>query len=212
MADDDVLHRCEDGHNWTRHSDGTVSPSWGGAGTHLPVDDPHRCPEPERTDAGAYRCPTCQRAVHHGRCPEGHKPPPPACLKAATFTRAWADADHPFDGGRGLYLLRHGHSPDRLVIVRSSVSRWWVSRWSVTCLRTGEDLEVDGADAQWSARRVGADALPQVLRERWPTHNGKPVLADAETGPRPPDSAWIRARIAASGPDELEPPQLSLLG
>ena len=45
-----LLRWCADGHTWIDQGDGTVSPSWGYGGTHMPVDDPLRCPEPKTND------------------------------------------------------------------------------------------------------------------------------------------------------------------
>jgi hypothetical protein len=54
-----VLMWCEDGHTWIDQGDGTVSPSWGYGGTHMPVDDATRCPEPRINAAGEYWCADC---------------------------------------------------------------------------------------------------------------------------------------------------------
>lgn len=100
--DSPLWHTCPDGHKWREQPDGTVSPSWGLAGTHFefPDHDPASCPEPLRDDAGCYECPGC-----HGRFGGGHgtsgvrcdpwnhqpgcSPPPPACLKRASTTLRW---------------------------------------------------------------------------------------------------------------------------
>ena len=53
MSESDVvLMWCEDGHTWINQGDGTVSPSWGLGGTHMPVADPRVCPEPDRDEDG----------------------------------------------------------------------------------------------------------------------------------------------------------------
>lgn len=101
--DESVLwHTCVDGHSWREQPNGTVAPSWGGAGTEVafPGHDPARCPEPERDGQGRYECPGCHGRFHGGHGTPGVMcdpwnfkpgclPPPPACLKPAVSTLRW---------------------------------------------------------------------------------------------------------------------------
>lgn len=100
--DSPLLHTCAEGHCWTEQPDGTVSPSWGFAGTHaaFPGHDPKTCPEPARDEAGRYECPGCGGRFFAGHGPrgvmcdpwnykEGCCAPPPACRKPAVSTARW---------------------------------------------------------------------------------------------------------------------------
>ena len=58
-TDNAVLMWCEDGHTWIAQGDGSVSPSWGYGGTHMPVNDPTLCPEPRTNEHGQYWCDDC---------------------------------------------------------------------------------------------------------------------------------------------------------
>lgn len=97
-----LFHSCAEGHGWIEQPDGTVSPSWGYAGTHtsFPGHDPATCPEPERDEEGCYECPGCGGRFFSGHgergvmCDpwnykEGCTAPPPACGKLPIATARW---------------------------------------------------------------------------------------------------------------------------
>lgn len=100
--DSPLMHRCAEGHTWIEQPDGTVSPSWGLAGTHasFPGHDPRSCPEPERDEQGRYECPGCGGRFFAGHGERGvmcdpwnHKEgctaPPPGCRKPAITSARW---------------------------------------------------------------------------------------------------------------------------
>lgn len=112
-TDGQLLHRCEDGHEWREQPDGGVGPSWGYGLTsiHYPDWPQDRCPEPERgwsryTDERngehGYKCPSCGEVHYCGGCGMGVRfdpwntpeeacdPPPPVCGKPPVQTLRWS--------------------------------------------------------------------------------------------------------------------------
>jgi len=179
---DAVLTWCEDGHTWINHGDGTVSPSWGYGGTHLPVEDAARCPEPETNADGEYWCADCEQWKQSlGDCIRGLSftpwakeqwcsPPQPVCLKPAVGANAWRDGDLPFDGDAWCaWWVRNG-GPWRLTFHQGQNSRLWTATCDCLDVHTGETFEVDRT---WDARRAALADYPNYLRERWwRTDNG----------------------------------------
>jgi hypothetical protein len=111
-------HTCEDGHSWTEHANGTVSPSWGLGGTEETWEgyDPKTCPEPERftrLDFNEYgatvACSSCGEIAAPSELMPGlscspydawaeakttghhHTAPVPVCLKPPVRTLEWMD-------------------------------------------------------------------------------------------------------------------------
>lgn len=221
--DDATLRWCEDGHTWIDQGDGTVSPSWGYGGTHMPVEDPLRCPEPQRTDDGRYWCETCQEAKHSmGDCVQGCsctpwvKPaeqwcamPKPHCLKPAIGGNRWADQYLPFDGKRWCaWWVRH-NGPWRLTFHQGRAGKLWAAVYDCLDVHTGERLQVDRS---WQARRAKLTEYPVHLQERWWTGPRGALLGTWDTT-EPGAGGWllsgrqveqwvraaVRAGVAAAG-------------
>ena len=171
-----VLMWCEDDHTWIVQEDGTVSPSWGYGGTHMPVDDPLLCPEPERDEQGRATCPSCASRYYVGACDECSRTganayPLPACLKPAIGGNAWSDRDLPFDGDRWCaWWVRKGGAW-HLTFNQGQESRLWAATYRCLDVHTGESFDVDRT---WEARRASLDEYPAYLQQRWwTTPNGK---------------------------------------
>ena len=171
-----VLMWCEDDHTWIVQEDGTVSPSWGYGGTHMPVDDPLRCPEPKRNELGQYWCDDCGDwkwtlcdclpglSFAPWQEKEWCRAPSPACLKPAVGGNAWNDRDLPFDSDCWCaWWVRKGGAW-RLTFHQGQESRMWTATYRCLDVHTGETFAVDRS---WEARRASLDEYPAYLRERW---------------------------------------------
>ena len=171
-----ILMWCEDDHVWTVQEDGTVSPSWGLGGTHMPVADPRRCPEPRRNESGEYWCDDCREWKWSlSDCIRGLSftpwedkdwcaPPEPACLKPAIGQNAWSERDLPFDERRCCAWWVRRNGAWRLTFHQGQLSRRWAATYRCLDVHTGESFDVDRS---WDARRASVDEYPPYLRERW---------------------------------------------
>jgi hypothetical protein len=154
-----VVRWCADGHHWTDHGDGTVSPSWGYGGTHMPIDDPLLCPEPaadtehDDDDDGVY--------------------PAPACLLPAEGANAWSDRHLPFDDSAWCAWWVRKDGPWRLTFHQGSTSRLWASTYRCLDVLTGERFDVDRS---WQGRRARLEEYPAHLREKWWTSPGGALI------------------------------------
>jgi hypothetical protein len=175
--DNAVVRWCEDDHSWIDHGDGTVAPSWGYAGTRLPVDNPSRCPEPKTNEDNEIWCADCGEWKETlGDCIQGMsflrpekkkwcRPPAPACLKPAVGGNAWRDIDLPFDRTCWCaWWVRKGGAW-RLTFHQGWTGReHWVTEYRCLDVQTGGWFDVDRT---WAARRAKLDEYPAYLRERW---------------------------------------------
>ena len=173
-----VLMWCEDGHTWINQGDGTVSPSWGLGGAHMPVADPRVCPEPDRDEDGQTTCPSCGGRRYIGVCDQCSGAddresayPPPACLKPALGGNAWDDRDLPFDGHRwcAWWVRKRKGGPWRLTFHQGQESRLWAATYRCLDVHTAEWFEVDRT---WDVRPASLGQYPAYLRERWWTTPG----------------------------------------
>jgi hypothetical protein len=180
--EDAVLRWCAHGHTWIDQGDGTVSPSWGLGGTHMPVADPLLCPEPLRNDDGAIWCADCFDWKHTlGDCIRGLsfspwerddwcRAPEPACLAPAVGGNAWRDRNLPFDSSAWSVWWMRRAGPWLLTFHQGQNSRLWAATYDCLDIHTGDTFEVDRT---WQARRASITELPPYLLDRWwKTENG----------------------------------------
>ena len=168
---------CDAGHTWIDQGDGTVSPSWGLGGTHMPVDDTTRCPAPRTDEHGRYWCEDCAKwkwSLHD--CLQGLsfapwekkewcRPPAPACLKPAVGDgHRWEDQYLPFDRRCWCAWWVRKQGPWSLTFHQGHASRLWTATYRCLDVHTGEFLDIDRA---WSARRARIEEYPEYLRARW---------------------------------------------
>ncbi|MGO9899903.1 MAG: hypothetical protein ACLP0J_09465 [Solirubrobacteraceae bacterium] len=200
--EDATLCWCEDGHTWIDQGDGTVSPSWGYGGTHMPVENPRQCPEPRHSDDGLYWCERCQEGRRMmGDCVRGCsltpwiKPaeqwcgmPAPDCLKHAIGANRWVDQYLPFDGRRWCaWWVRQDGGSWRLTFHQGHAGRLWAAVYDCLDVRSGERVQVDRG---WQARRAKLSDYPAHLRERWwRTPNG--TLIGTWSTTEPGGAGWL---------------------
>jgi hypothetical protein len=201
--DNAILMWCEDGHTWINQGDGTVSPSWGLGGTHMPVHDPLLCPEPERDDEGRIAGASCAGTFFVGGSDEGAGGadaigghgvfPQPVCLKPAVGGNAWRDQYLPFDRSRWCaWWVRAGNAdPWRLTLHQGHSSRLWAATYECLDVHTGERLEVDRT---YEARRASLAEYPASLRERWWTTEKGGKLIGCWSTMRKDGAGWLIGR------------------
>ena len=180
---DSVLRWCEDGHTWIDQGDGTVSPSWGLGGTHMPIEDALRCPEPMRNDDDEIWCEDCgEWKASIADCIQGLsfspwenkkwcRSPIAACLKPAIGGNAWRDQYLPFDDTCWCAWWVRKDGAWLLTFHSGCSHRMWSTRYECIDVNTGDELDVDRT---WQARRARLEEYPAFLRDRWwKTSKGK---------------------------------------
>jgi hypothetical protein len=190
-----VKRWCADGHPWIDQLNGTVSPSWGFGGTMMPVEDPLRCPEPDRDELGRVTCAGCGRRHHIGSCRDFPAQgrlcttpyPAPACLKPALGGNRWSDLYLPFDGSWCAWWVRT-NGPWRLTFHQGIAGgEHWTSVYKCWDVETGDAMLVDRT---WQARRAEIGDYPAYLRERWWRAASGRLIGDWRTAGRH-EAGWL---------------------